>query len=225
MKTPLPGNAAQLLQQSKDFKFEPVMGMAWHLDHKRQMDDAIKLINFGPDIPDDQRRWYVEGALVAFEGIDDAWRLLIQPDTRESKKAARQLSSALHRVEVAMKNPNLSPSFRTWDFKRELHDLRLRATEAASKEIGSKKIVGDKKVIVVKEGGPQRETARKKWAVRMARDLLYHSVSDAKKFERFVKLANLIYNGKAKVTANFERLCKEVDLDSLEETLGLTISY
>jgi hypothetical protein len=214
MKTPLPGNAV----------FEPVMGRAWHLDHKKQMDAAIGLINFGPDIPDDQRRWYVERALVAFEGMDDAWRLLIQPDTRESKKAARQLSSALHRVEVAMKNPNLSPSFRTWDFKRELHDLRVRATEAASKEIGSKKIVGDKKV-VVKEGGPQRETARKKWAVRMARDLLYHSVSDAEKFKRHVKLANLIFSRKAVATDNFERLCKEVDLDSLEETLGLTISY
>jgi hypothetical protein len=170
---------------------------AWSLSRRQQVDAAVKLVKFDPDWGIDRCRWYVEGVLARFEEFDFQWRV-DQPVTKDSKRAARRLANALSRhVEVAMKDPNLGPEFRLHD--RELLDLRLRAEKAAKEKIGSKK------------GRLQREAVKRRLAVECAEMMMtICSCSDVDKFSRFVKLANLIYSGKAEESDNFRRLVKEI---------------
>jgi hypothetical protein len=167
----------------------------WRLSRRRQVDAAVRLIRFSPDHDVDYCRRAVERELAEFEGFDAFWRTSVQPATKASKHAAMRLANALSKhVEPAMKNPNLALEFR-WH-GRELIDLRLRAERAANEKIGSKR------------GRGQREAFKRRDAIQTANNLMRFSRSDADKFSRFVKLANVIYSGKAEETANFKRLCK-----------------
>ncbi|MBW5439254.1 hypothetical protein FXB41_32150 [Bradyrhizobium canariense] len=184
----------------------------WRLARRKQVDAAIKLIRFDPGISVEQRRWAVEHELAELEEFDVLWRVWGQPVTKNSKRAAGRLANALKlHVEKALTDPDLSLEFRR--YSAELADLRKRAETAASQKIGSKK------------GRGQKEALRRKFAVQATSRLMRHSKSNADQLNRFVKLCNLLYSGKAVEAPIFERLCKEAsrpyDLNRIAKRLGL----